>query len=92
MNIALLHVYREFNRVNGRHVMHPEDIKPVADEYQRYKVGTLSQSDSPRYLGANNHYANVLTGTEEGAQGVAQYFMICRLLGTRHEEDDSSSS
>jgi hypothetical protein len=28
---------REFNRANGRHVMHPEDIKPVADEYQRYK-------------------------------------------------------
>eukprot|EP00602_Paraphysomonas_sp_CaronLab_P005252 CAMPEP_0185037660 /NCGR_PEP_ID=MMETSP1103-20130426/32388_1 /TAXON_ID=36769 /ORGANISM="Paraphysomonas bandaiensis, Strain Caron Lab Isolate" /LENGTH=723 /DNA_ID=CAMNT_0027575741 /DNA_START=151 /DNA_END=2322 /DNA_ORIENTATION=- len=37
-----LHAYlktfeKEFNRVNGRHVMHPEDIKPVAEEYQRYK-------------------------------------------------------
>ena len=29
---------RDFNRTNGRHVMHPEDILPVAKEYQRYKV------------------------------------------------------
>lgn len=37
-----LHAYlktyeKEFNRTNGRHVMHPDDIKPVAAEYQRYK-------------------------------------------------------
>jgi len=25
--------------MHGRHVMKPEDIEPVAGEYQRYKVG-----------------------------------------------------
>jgi len=37
-----LHAYlkkyeRDFNQKHGRHVMRPEDIDPVAGEYQRYK-------------------------------------------------------
>jgi hypothetical protein len=36
-NILINLSFREFNRANGRHVMHPEDILPVAKEYQRYK-------------------------------------------------------
>lgn len=37
-------LYREFNLEHGRHVTHPEDIKPVAKEYQRYKVLYITQS------------------------------------------------
>lgn len=29
---------RDFNRTHGRPVMKEEDIHPVANEYQRYKV------------------------------------------------------
>lgn len=32
------HFDRDFNQIHGRHVMKPEDIAPVAGEYQRYKV------------------------------------------------------
>ncbi|RYH23452.1 hypothetical protein EON65_17760 [archaeon] len=32
------YTYRDFNRKHGRPVMKNEDILPVANEYQRYKV------------------------------------------------------
>jgi hypothetical protein len=40
---AYLKVYeRDFNRSHGRPVMKNEDILPVANEYQRYKVCLFS--------------------------------------------------
>lgn len=37
----MLRLFRDFNRLNGRPVMRPEDIQPVAHEYERYKVCNL---------------------------------------------------
>jgi hypothetical protein len=38
----LIPLFRDFNRNNGRPVMRPEDIQPVAHEYERYKVSNYN--------------------------------------------------
>jgi hypothetical protein len=35
---VIAYLCSDFNQIHGRHVMRPEDIAPVATEYQRYKV------------------------------------------------------
>lgn len=37
LHIILKAYERDFNQIHGRHVMKPEDIAPVAADYQRYK-------------------------------------------------------
>lgn len=41
-------IFRDFNKTHGRAVMKEEDIHPVANEYQRYKVNILLRHENFR--------------------------------------------
>jgi len=60
---------REFNRTHGRPVMKQEDIQPVAQEYQRYKVGSSSFTAAALNCLHRSLLIMMVLGIEEAAEG-----------------------